>query len=157
MKRTGFTNPRKPMARGTSTLKTTKPMNRGNAQLVRSKAIQSDPKPAPKKKRGPGLKGRTPTAEERRFMDLAGKVPCMACTIDGRTNHAISLHHIDGRTKPGAHMLVLPLCAPHHQQDDSDPLQRPSVHERKATFTALYGTELELLEVLRKKISIPNV
>lgn len=85
-------------------------------------------------------------------MDLAGTVPCMACRIDGRTNHEISLHHTDGRTKPGAHFKVLPLCGPHHQQDDTDLLQRPSVHGRKKTFTALYGTEDELLLILYDEV-----
>jgi hypothetical protein len=78
-------------------------------------------------------------------MDRMGQLPCIACLKDGWTNHVISLHHIDGRTKPGAHFLVLPLCAEHHQQDDSDVRQRISVHGRKATFQARYGTERELL------------
>lgn len=99
-----------------------------------------------------GMKGRAPTAEEARFMDAVASLGCVACAKDGIANPWISLHHIDGRTKPGAHMLVLPLCAPHHQQDDADPLQRPSVHGRKATFTARYGTERELLAECQKLI-----
>lgn len=92
-----------------------------------------------------GTKGRTPTADEHRRMDAIASIGCIACRKDGIVNPWVSLHHIDGRTKPGAHLMVLPLCAPHHQQDDTDPLQRPSVHGRKATFTARYGTELQLL------------
>jgi hypothetical protein len=92
-----------------------------------------------------GMKGRPPTAEEARFMDRMGQLPCIACQKDGWENREISLHHIDGRTKPRAHFLVLPLCAPHHQQDDSDIRQRISVHGRKATFQARYGAERELL------------
>ena len=91
-----------------------------------------------------GMKGRTPTVAERQRMDAIAAIGCIACKHDGIDNPHVSLHHIDGRTKPGAHLLVLPLCAPHHQQDDTDPLQRPSVHGRKATFTARYGTEMEL-------------
>lgn len=101
---------------------------------VRARAIKSK-----------GMKGRTPTAEEQRTMDAIAALGCIACRKDGHANPWISLHHIDGRTKPGAHALVLPLCGPHHQQDDTDPMQRPSVHGRKATFTARYGTERELL------------
>jgi hypothetical protein len=92
-----------------------------------------------------GMKGRAPTADERRIMDKIAALGCIACRHDGITNPWISLHHIDGRTKPGSHKEVLPLCGPHHQQDDTDPLQRPSVHGRKETFTARYGTEHELL------------
>jgi len=95
--------------------------------------------------RSRGMKGRPPTAEEKRFMDQMGTLPCIACLKDDWTNHVISLHHIDGRTKPGAHFLVLPLCGPHHQQDDTDLRQRISLHGRKATFQARYGTERELL------------
>ena len=92
-----------------------------------------------------GTKGRTPTVDERQRMDAIAAIGCIACKHDGIDNPPVSLHHIDGRTKPGAHLLVLPLCGPHHQQDDTDPIQRPSVHGRKATFTARYGTEMELL------------
>ena len=108
-------------------------------------------KPAkPMKSRG--MKGRPPTAEEARFMDRMGELPCCACLKDGWTNHVISLHHIDGRTKPGAHFLVLPLCAEHHQQDDTDLHQRISLHGRKATFQARYGTERELLAECIEKL-----
>jgi hypothetical protein len=92
-----------------------------------------------------GMKGRPPTAEEARFMDKMGQLPCIACLKDGWENREISLHHIDGRAKPGAHFLVLPLCAPHHQQDDTDIRQRISVHGHKKPFVARYGTKWELL------------
>lgn len=124
---------RSPIAR-TGTLKRKKSISRSKT-LLKSKPAKSTR----------GMKGRSPTAEEARFMDQVASLGCIACAKDGIVNPWISLHHIDGRTKPGAHLLVLPLCAPHHQQDDADPLQRPSVHGRKATFTARYGTERELL------------
>lgn len=148
--------PGKPLQRKT-------PMSRGSgfktpaagAGLLRIAAVQKkaafprnrEPKPTklPKPMKSRGMKGRPPTAEEARFMDRMGKLPCIACLKDGWTNHVISLHHIDGRTKPGAHFLVIPLCGQHHQQDDSDIRQRISVHGRKATFQARYGTERELL------------
>lgn len=147
-------NPGKPLQRKTA-------MSRGSgfktpaagAGLLRVAATQAKArarapkllKPAkPMKSRG--MKGRPPTAEEARFMDQMGALPCIACLKDGWLIHTVSLHHIDGRTKPGAHFLVLPLCAEHHQQDDTDPRQRISLHGRKATFQARYGTERELLE-----------
>lgn len=152
-----------------SSLKQSKPLQRkapmsrgsgfktpiGGAGLLRVAAVQAkaafprnrELKPAklPRPMKSRGMKGRPPTAEEARFMDRMGQLPCIACLKDGWTNHSISLHHIDGRTKPGAHFLVIPLCGEHHQQDDSDIRQRISVHGRKATFQARYGTERELL------------
>lgn len=103
---------------------------------------QREPKTKALKSRG--MKGRAPTAAEQRFMNAIAQLGCIACLKDGRANSHISLHHIDGRTKPGAHFLVLPLCAPHHQQDDSDPAQRISVHGWKTRFEAKYGTQVEL-------------
>lgn len=79
------------------------------------KAEPKEHKPK-KKKGGPGLLGdRSPTADERRVMDAIGKLPCIACWVHGKESPVISLHHTDGRTKPGAHKKVLPLCDCHHQ------------------------------------------
>ena len=136
-----------PIAR-TSTLKRSGSLKR-KSTIGRAKTLLKSTRPKSK-----GMKGRTPTAEEERFMDQVGGLGCIACAKDGIVNPWISLHHIDGRTKPGAHMLVLPLCAPHHQQDDSDPAGRLSVHGHKAQFTARYGTELELLAECRKRLGI---
>lgn len=82
-------------------------------------ATPKDPKPKPvrrvaKATSSRGMKGRTPTADERRIMDAIGKLPCICCYLRGRTNPVISLHHTDGRVKPDAHKKVLPLCAGHH-------------------------------------------
>lgn len=102
-----------------------------------------------------GMKGRAPTAEESRFMSAIASLGCLACAKDGIVNPWISLHHIDGRTKPGAHMLVLGLCASHHQQDDSDPMARLSVHGHKAQFEARYGTQRQLLAEAKAKLGLP--
>lgn len=100
------------------------------------------------------MKGRTPTVAERRFMDAIGSLGCLACAKDGNVNPWISLHHIDGRTKPGAHMKVIGLCAPHHQQDDTDPMRRVAVHPNKARFEAMYGTQYELLETAKQRLGM---
>lgn len=146
--------PSKPLQRKTPISRTGKTLAAG-AGLLRVAATQAktllprnrELKPAklPKPMKSRGMKGRPPTAEEARFMDAIAQLGCIACLKDGFVNPWISLHHIDGRTKPGAHFLTLPLCGPHHQQDDSDPRQRISLHGRKASFQARYGTERELL------------
>jgi hypothetical protein len=84
----------------------------------------------------------TPTSSERLYWDrLASEIGCIACRIDGRINHHVSIHHIDGRTKPGAHSNVLPLCAEHHQTGGED---APSIHPWKRRFEAKYGTQSDL-------------
>lgn len=99
-----------------------------------------------------GMKGRAPTADEARFMDAMASLGCLACAKDGIENSHISLHHIDGRTKEGAHYLVLALCSFHHQQDDSDPMGRISVHGSRKRFESRYGTQYELLAEAKKKL-----
>lgn len=93
-----------------------------------------------------GMKGASVTAEQKRYHgDLAG-LGCIACQADGNDSPFVSIHHIDGRTKPDAHWLVLPLCAGHHQ-DGTGVLGLTAVHPYKARFEQHYGTQLHLLEV----------
>lgn len=96
------------------------------------------------------MKGTSPNKAEREFWhDLAG-LGCCACRKDGYVNPWVSIHHIDGRTKPGAHLLVLPLCASHHQHDDTDVGGRIGVHPYKARFEQWYGSQYALLEECKK-------
>jgi len=102
-----------------------------------------------------GLKGRTPTAAERVVMDALGKLPCIACLQHGKESPLISLHHIDGRTKPGAHLLQLPLCVYHHQHAAPDnvraefswlvPIHADGITGGKAEFSRHNGTEQDLM------------
>lgn len=86
------------------------------------------------------------TEQEKAIWDrLATEIGCVACMKDGHFNGHVSIHHVDGRTKPGCHSLVLPLCGPHHQQDDTDPAHRVAVHPNKARFEARYGSQGELV------------
>lgn len=94
------------------------------------------------------MRGRTPTKAERELWGaLACRIGCIACHLDGQPNFHVSIHHTDGRTKPDAHKKVLPLCAAHHQHDDTDPAGRIGVHPYKARFEAKYGTQAELIEL----------
>ncbi len=93
-----------------------------------------------------------PTVEDRAYWDLlATIVGCIACRKDGIRNTCVSIHHVDGRTKKGAHSLVLPLCDRHHQTGGEE---APSVHPWRRRFIAKYGTEPELMaecnEILRR-------
>lgn len=100
------------------------------------------------------MKGRTPTKAELEFHHSLAGLGCIACLKDGRVNPWVSIHHIDGRTKPSAHLKVLPLCAQHHQQDDTDPLKRVAVHPYKARFEQQYGSQYELLAEAKQILGI---
>lgn len=91
-----------------------------------------------------------PTRAEKLLWDqLASVVGCIACRIDGIVNHHVSIHHIDGRTKPGAHSRVLPLCDRHHQTGGEE---APAIHPWKRRFEAKYGTQGELMEKCREML-----
>ncbi|SER37329.1 MULTISPECIES: Ref family recombination enhancement nuclease [Pseudomonas] len=92
------------------------------------------------------MKGTTPTASQKRYHDsLASHVGCIACRHDyDEFNGYVSIHHMDGRTKPDAHYLVLPLCAGHHQDGYGQP-GMIAVHPYKARFESRYGKQIRLL------------
>lgn len=128
------------------------------ARLQRSRERQAV-KP---KKSTRGLKGRTPTADEKRVMDALGKLPCIACWVHGKIQPVISLHHIDGRSAPDAHKKQLPLCCWHHQLAAPPEVRKiypwlVPVHADgkiggKAEFERLNGTQEELLLLALSKI-----
>ncbi|WP_392559767.1 Ref family recombination enhancement nuclease [Orbus mooreae] len=104
------------------------------------------------------LKGRSVTKEQKKFHDnLCRYVGCPACWLEGRFNDYVSVHHINGRTKPDAHFLVLALCANHHQLGNGC----EAIHINKARFIKQYGAEMDLYKMsieilLDKNIEIPN-
>jgi len=82
------------------------------------------------------------TKSEKSWYDRVAALGCIACRKDGITNPWVSIHHTDGRTKPGANMRVLPLCGPHHQTGGKE---APAIHPWKARFEKKYGTQADLL------------
>lgn len=107
------------------------------------------------------MRGRSPTAEQKRFHDLlATEIGCIASHLDGFNDPVVSIHHIDGRTKPWAHWLVLPLSAGNHQDGTGAP-GRIAVHPWKARFEARYGRQVDLLRLciemlIERGCSVPD-
>lgn len=110
---------------------------------------------APMKKAAPApraslkTKQRAVTTAEKVLWSKLAELGCIACMKDGRYNPHVSIHHVDGRTKPGCHKLVLPLCGPHHQDDGSGTV---SVHPWKAQFELIYGNQMDLVAECMKLI-----
>lgn len=96
----------------------------------------------------------SPTKSEKMYWAfLSVEVGCVACKANGITNHHVSIHHVNGRTRKGAHMEVLPLCGFHHQGGNE---HDPSVHPWKSRFEQKYGTQAELMENCRRQFAEPN-
>lgn len=92
------------------------------------------------------MNGRTPTKDERAWLDAITRLGCIVCLREHGEETPASPHHIDGSRKPGAHQNTIPLCWAHHQ-GNSDGTKQPFVsrHPYKARFIEAYGTEDELL------------
>jgi len=90
------------------------------------------------------MKGRTPTADEARWMNDVQSLGCIICRKEGKGETPAEIHHLDGKTKEGAHFHVIPLCYFHHREGSSNP-QFISRHPFKRRFEERYGTELDLM------------
>lgn len=90
------------------------------------------------------MKGRTPTAEEKRWMDDVQSLGCIVCRKEGKGQTPAEIHHIDGKTKVGAHFHIIPLCYFHHREGSATSLYI-SRHPYKRRFEERYGSELDLM------------
>lgn len=88
------------------------------------------------------MKGRSVTTVQKIYHNnLCQIVGCIACRKELIFNDWVSIHHINGRTKPDAHWCVLPLCAGHHQDNGT----AIAVHPFKKRFENHYGQQLDLM------------
>ena len=97
-----------------------------------------------------------PTKAEKQYWDEVASLGCIACRIDGYRNPLVSIHHCHGRTKKGAHMLVLPLCAGHHQNGTGNDKNMLAIHPFKHQFEAKYGAQEELMQKVNDLLSRKN-
>lgn len=100
------------------------------------------------------MKGRTPTKAEKEYMSLVADAGCIVCHEFLGVFTPAAIHHIDGKTKEGAHFNIIPLCPRHHQH----PCNHGSWATRhgsgkkagKKAFEAEYCTESELKKRLER-------
>jgi hypothetical protein len=94
---------------------------------------------------------RSPTVAEQRWIDSIVEYGCVACRADGMAPRPTAVHHILRGGRRIGHLFTLPLCdtpsGGHHQNGAAIGLV--SRHPYKARFEARYGTELELLAMLK--------
>ncbi len=67
-----------------------------------------------------------------------------------------TVHHCDGKTKPGAHSLVLCLCGRHHQiaspTGEWATRHSPGRRAGKSVFEAAYGSEDALMRKTKERL-----
>ena len=93
--------------------------------------------------------GRNPTAKEKRHMAAVRQIGCIACLNMGIETppEYTCIHHVDGKTKPDAHLKVLGLCDAHHSR-----YARTGLHYNKTLWESEHGTQEALLMQIRTMI-----
>ena len=92
------------------------------------------------------MKGTNPTKAQKSYWGAVAQNGSVACKKDGHYNNHVSVHHVDGRTKPHAHWLVLALCAGHHQDGTGNDKSMVAVHPYKRRFEDVYGVQFGLYQ-----------
>lgn len=126
----------------------TQPMKRtafARVERIEAREVSKLKRTTPARKAAMKTKQRPRTPADIELHDRMAALGCIACIKDGKFNPVVSIHHIDGRTKPGCHSLVLPLCAGHHQDGAGEDKTLIAVHPWKKRFEAYYGAQLDLL------------
>lgn len=94
------------------------------------------------------MKGRNPTKAEAEWMESIREGGCIVCWLEMDVFSPCAVHHIKGKTKPGAHFMTLPLCYTHHQGGPYG----IGLHNGKAQWQKRHGTEAKLLDITRKRL-----
>ena len=106
------------------------------------------------------MKGRKPTADEKRYMSEVVSLGCVICHLFYSVESPAAIHHCDGRTKPDAHYKILPLCAGHHQVSSPSgewaTRHAPGRNAGKFAFESAYGSEESLMEKVRGMVNYDN-
>ena len=76
------------------------------------------------------MKGRSPNAEERKWMDAIAEFGCVVCHRTMEVASPPEIHHIHGKTEKDCHLNTIPLCYYHHRAGTDD-LVATSRHPHK--------------------------
>lgn len=105
------------------------------------------------------MNGRTKTKAEKDLHNILREHGCAVCRYivkpDVEQLEMPAIHHIEGKTKPDAHKIVIPLCKIHHQYGVPG---NPSFHANgtcggRAQFEATYQTdEYELMALCEQEL-----
>ena len=73
---------------------------------------------------------------------------CIVCKLDLKVDSPAEIHHMLSGGRRLSEMFVLPLCQQHHRSGRNDEVVSRDQSQRR--FEARYGTELYLLEEVKK-------
>lgn len=93
------------------------------------------------------------TAAERRHLGRLAALGCIACLREGLGETPAEIHHprsLAGMSQKASHFDALPLCPPHHRTGGHG----IAIHAGQRTWEAKFGTEVELLADVRRRLGI---
>ncbi|AYN29986.1 DUF968 domain-containing protein [Buttiauxella sp. 3AFRM03] len=93
------------------------------------------------------------TKAEQQHLERVAALGCIVCSNLGYPDSPAIIHHIrtgQGKGQRASHFETLPLCPIHHQFHGIG----MSYHDCPKTWEAKFGTELELLERVRKELGL---
>lgn len=103
------------------------------------------------------MKGRNPNKEERDWIDKVVSLGCCVCRKYYGEDSPAECHHTHGKTIPGAHFHVLPICPKHHRlasvTGEWATRHGPGRNAGKFLFEQAYGTEQELLNYVAELVN----
>jgi hypothetical protein len=122
----------------------------GHGRYAESAAVvRAVPKELVKAKPGK----RAPTVVEKDWIERCVRFGCVACWLDGNQPRPTAYHHIvDGGRRLG-HLFGFGLCDPGHHQGGR-PLGLISRHPFKGQFESKYGSEFNMLAMMKVKLRV---
>ena len=110
--------------------------------------------PRPNCTQGSGKRPRQQTAAElQAHKDRVAALGCLCCEKLGYRGSPAELHHVRetvGMGQRASDRDVLPLCSAHHRGTMHGV---PSIHLDRRVFIELFGTELSLLDEVKRRLT----
>jgi hypothetical protein len=93
------------------------------------------------------------TLSEKEWFDRVQQLGCIVCLNEERGASPADIHHLhQNGNRRVSHLHTIPLCPLHHRSGHNTP-EYVSRHPWKKEFERRYGTEWELYEQVKKRIS----
>lgn len=93
------------------------------------------------------------TKAEKEHLNKVAALGCVACLLDGNPGTWAEIHHPragTGKGRKASHFDAIGLCPSHHRGTQHPAI--PSIHLSKRAFIEQYGTEADLLEIVRQHL-----
>ena len=90
------------------------------------------------------------TEDEKKHLSDVAQLGCIACQKVGYGWTPAEVHHIRagvGMSQRASHYETIPLCPEHHRYGPD------AIHVSPQTFVRLFGSEWELLELVREELN----